>query len=92
MAGLRQPFGSLLGCFWRVAGERRLSWSERGFRHLLAVITHRLLDLLLLIMVDLGITNLFAPAFPLFNLWHFPNVGDDEFMHSVNAWPSSLQT
>jgi cytochrome b561 len=48
--------------------------------------THRLLDLLLLIMMGLGITNVFAHGFPLFNLWHFPKLSDDEFMHSVNAW------
>jgi cytochrome b561 len=28
----------------------------------------------------------FAHAFPLFNLWHFPKLGDDEFMRRVNAW------
>ena len=37
-------------------------------------------------MVALGITNVFAHGFPLFNLWHFPKFGDDEFLHSVNAW------
>jgi cytochrome b561 len=51
-----------------------------------AVATHRLLDLLLLIMIALGITNVFAHGFPLFNLWHFPKCGGDEFMRSVNAW------
>ena len=44
------------------------------------------LDLLLLIMVALGITDVFAHGFPLFNLWHFPKFGDDEFLRSVNAW------
>jgi cytochrome b561 len=51
-----------------------------------AVATHRLLDLLLLIMVALGITNVFAHGFPLFNLWHFPKFGGNEFMRSINAW------
>lgn len=55
-------------------------------RHLLAVTTHRLLDLLLLIMMALGITNVFAHAFPLFNLWYFPRLSDEEVMGSVNAW------
>jgi cytochrome b561 len=53
---------------------------------LTAVATHRLLDLLLLIMVALGITDVFAHGFPLFNLWHFPKFGSDEFLRSVNAW------
>jgi cytochrome b561 len=37
-------------------------------------------------MVAFGITNVFAHAFPLFNLWHFPRLGDEDFMRSVNAW------
>jgi cytochrome b561 len=41
---------------------------------------------MLLVMVVLGITNVFAHAFPLFNLWHFPKLGDSEFMRRVNAW------
>jgi cytochrome b561 len=75
-----------VGLFWRAAGGRRLPPPDRGLRHLLAITTHRLLDLLLLIMIGLGIANVFAHAFPLFNLWHFPKLGDDELMHSVNAW------
>jgi cytochrome b561 len=59
------------GILWRAIYGRRLQPPERGVRHLLAVATHRLLDLLLLIMVGLGVTNVFAHAFPLFNLWHF---------------------
>jgi cytochrome b561 len=41
---------------------------------------------MLLVMVVLGITNVFAHAFPLFNLWHFPKLGDSEFMRRVNTW------
>jgi cytochrome b561 len=74
------------GIGWRAVYGRRLPPPERGFRHLLAVATHRLLDLLLLVMIGLGVTNVFAHAFPLFNLWHFPKLGDDTFMRSVNAW------
>ena len=65
---------------------RRLPPLNRGVLHLTAVATHRLLDLLLLIMVALRITDVFAHGFPLFNLWHFPKFGGDEFMRSVNAW------
>ena len=86
MVGVTLTLLVAAGLLWRVARGRRLSRSDRGVRHLLAVVTHRLLDVLLLITVGLGITNVFAHAFPLFNVWHFPKVGDDEFMHSVNAW------
>jgi cytochrome b561 len=75
-----------VGILWRATLARSLPPPERGVRHWLAVITHRLLELLLVIMVALGITNVFAHAFPLFNLWHFPKLGDDAFMRSVNAW------
>jgi cytochrome b561 len=76
----------ILGMFWRATLGRRLPPPDRGVRHVAAVATHRLLDLLLLVVVGLGITNVFAHGFPLFNLWHFPKFGSDEFMHSVNAW------
>jgi cytochrome b561 len=74
------------GILWRALYGRRLPPPERGVRHLVAVATHRLLDGLLLIIIGLGVTNVFAHAFPLFNLWHFPRLGDDAFMHSVNTW------
>lgn len=54
---------------WRAIRGHSLPSPERGMRHLPALTTHRLLDLLLLIMMALGITNVFAHAFPLFNLW-----------------------
>ena len=76
----------VLGMLWRATHGRRLPPLNRGVLHLTAVAAHRLLDLLLLIMVALGITNVFAHGFPLFNLWHFPKFGGDEFMRSVNAW------
>jgi cytochrome b561 len=76
----------VLGMLWRATLGRRLPPLNRGVLHLTAVPTHRLLDLLLLIMVALGITNVFAHGFPLFNLWHFPKLDGDEFMRSVNAW------
>jgi cytochrome b561 len=75
-----------LGMLWRTTRGRRLPSLNRGALHLTAVATHQLLDLLLLIMVALGITDVFAHGFPLFNLWHFPKFGSDEFLRSVNAW------
>jgi cytochrome b561 len=76
----------VLGMLWRATLGRRLTPLNRGVLHLTAVATYRLLDLLLLIMVLLGITNVFAHGFPLFNLWHFPKFGGGEFMRNVNAW------
>jgi cytochrome b561 len=81
-------FGStvVLGMLWRATRGRRLPPLNRGVLHLTAVATHRLLDLLLLVTVALGITNVFVHGFPLFNLWHFPKLGDGDFMRNVNAW------
>jgi cytochrome b561 len=76
----------VLGMLWRATRGRRLPPLNRGGLHVTAVATHRLLDLLLLIVVTLGITNVFAHRFPLFNIWHFPKIGGDEFRRSVNAW------
>jgi cytochrome b561 len=76
----------VLGMLWRATRGRRLPSLNCGVLHLTAVATHRLLELLLLIIVALGITDVFAHGFPLFNLWHFPKLGSDEFLRSVNAW------
>jgi len=76
----------VLGMLWRATRGRRLPPLNRGVLHLIAVATHRLLDLLLLVMVASGITNVFVHGFPLFNLWHFPKFGSEGFMHGVNAW------
>jgi cytochrome b561 len=74
------------GMVWRAIRGRRLPPPERGVRHLLAVTTHRLLDLLLLTMVAPGITNVFAHAFRCLTCGYFPRLGDEDFIGSVNAW------
>ncbi|MBR0696293.1 cytochrome b/b6 domain-containing protein [Bradyrhizobium lablabi] len=76
----------VVGMLWRNTRGRRLPPFNRGGLHVAAVATHRLLDLLLLIMVALGIANVFAHGFPLFNIWHFAKFGGNDFMRSVNAW------
>ncbi|WFU35485.1 cytochrome b/b6 domain-containing protein [Bradyrhizobium brasilense] len=76
----------IFGMFWRATRGRRLPPINRGVLHVTAVAMHRLLDLLLVIMVALGITNVFAHGFPLFNILHFPKFGGDEFMRSINGW------
>ena len=54
MFGFTLAIVVVAGMIWRAIRGRRLPPPERGVRHLLAVTTHRLLDLLLLIMVALG--------------------------------------
>jgi cytochrome b561 len=71
---------------WRLTRGRRLPPAERGIRHLLAAATHGLLYLLLVTVVALGVVNVFAHAFPLFNLWHFPKFGDAGFGRAINGW------
>jgi cytochrome b561 len=45
-----------------------------------------LLYALLLAVVALGVINVLAHGFPMFNVWPFPKLGDDAFMHTVNSW------
>jgi cytochrome b561 len=71
---------------WRAAYGLRLYPAESGVRHLLAMMTHQFLYLLLLVVVTLGVLNVFAHAFPLFNVWHFPKLGDDDFVYRINNW------
>jgi hypothetical protein len=54
----------VLGMLWRATRGRSLPSLNRGVLHLTAVATHRLLDPLLLVMVALGITDVFAHGFP----------------------------
>ncbi len=79
----------ILGRLWRATQGRQLPPLNHGVLHLAAVATHRLLDLLLVAIVALGIANVFAHGFPLFNYWHFPKLGGD-FMRSINAWHGLL--
>lgn len=69
---------------WRANYGVRLL--DVGILHRLAALTHMLLYLLLLVVVTLGFLNVFAHAFPLFNVWRFPKLGDDAFMRRINMW------
>ncbi len=70
---------------WRTTGGRRLPPADRGALRLLALVTHRLIYVLLLTVVALGVINVFAHGFPLFNVWHFPKLGQDDFAQTINA-------
>jgi cytochrome b561 len=71
---------------WRLGPGRALPAADRGLLNVLAKITHYLLYLLLVAVVALGIVNAFAHAFPLFNAWAFPGIGDKDFRGMINHW------
>ena len=83
--------GLVLACvvsasvLWRIARRARQPVG-RGLLDRLAAATHLVLGALLIIIVVLGILDVFAHAFPLFNTWRFPKLGGTEFMHRINAW------
>jgi cytochrome b561 len=58
----------------------------RGTLDRLAAATHCVLGALLIIIVVLGVLDVFAHAFPLFNTLRFPKLGGTEFMQRINAW------
>jgi cytochrome b561 len=72
--------------FWRLAYGRRLPPADRGALQLVATAVHGLLYALLLTVATLGVINVFAHAFPLFNLWHFPAIGSGDFAREINGW------
>jgi cytochrome b561 len=76
----------ILRIVWRLTCARRLPAADRGALRLLAVTTHRAIYVLLLAIVALGVINVFARGFPLFNVWHFPKLGQDDFARTINAW------
>jgi cytochrome b561 len=71
---------------WRGRSGRRLPAAHGGLLQVLAKGTHYLLYLLLIAVVGLGLTNAFAHAFPMFNAWALPGIGDKDFRHMVNHW------
>jgi cytochrome b561 len=76
----------LVRVVWRAVYGLHLQPVDAGLQHLIAWMTHGLLYLLLLVVVALGALNVFAHAFPLFGMWRFPKLGDDDFLHRINAW------
>jgi cytochrome b561 len=71
---------------WRLSGGRKLPPAEQGPRNLIAVIVHALLYFLLVGVALLGIWNVLAHGFPLFGVWHFPKIGDEDYAKVVNGW------
>jgi cytochrome b561 len=72
--------------FWRSVHGRRLPAADRGMFQVLAKTVHWLLYALLVTVVTLGVINVFAHAFPLFNVWHFAQLGDKAFGRRINSW------
>jgi cytochrome b561 len=85
-------FGTALVCvliariIWRVTRGRKLPPANHDARELLALAVHWLLYLLLAAVVVLGVINVFTHAFPLFNTWRFPKVGDSALTANINNW------
>ena len=75
----------LAGVFWRWMRGRDPA-TDGGALHALASLTHHLLEVLLIIIAALGVLNVFAHAFPLFNAVDFPRLGDLRLMRRINAW------
>ncbi|WP_158915504.1 cytochrome b [Caulobacter sp. S45] len=71
---------------WRTTRGRRLPPVEHGVLHLVAKAVHGLLYVLLATVVVLGLINVFAHGFPMFNVLKFPKVGDKAFTKTVNHW------
>jgi cytochrome b561 len=75
----------VLGRLWRATHGRQLPPLNHGVLHLAAVATHRLLDLLLVAIVALGIANVFALGFPLFNYGTFRNSAENSCEASMHG-------
>lgn len=71
---------------WRIGGGRFLPPAESGVRHAIATVTHATLYFLLVGVAGLGVLNVLAHGFPLFGIWHFPKVGDEDYAKVVNGW------
>jgi len=71
---------------WRLRRGRTSIASEAGSSDIAATIVHFALYILLVAVLALGIVNVFAHGFPMFNLWKLPKVGDADFEHTINAW------
>jgi cytochrome b561 len=71
---------------WRLWRGQKLPAADRGLLNVIAKGTHYLLYVLLVTVVTLGIINAFAHAFPMFNVWSLPALGDRAFMLKINGW------
>ena len=70
---------------WRLSRGRILPAPDRGTLRVAATIVHFALYLLLFTVIVLGITNAFAHAFAMFNVWNLPKIGDDSFSRTING-------
>jgi cytochrome b561 len=72
--------------FWRLHRGRTAIASHSGAVDIAASIVHFALYVLLIALLALGIMNVFAHGFAMFNLWKLPKVGDAGFEHTINEW------
>jgi cytochrome b561 len=76
----------LVRIWWRLTKGRRLPPPEHGVRHWVAEGTHVVLYILLVGVAGLGVLNVFAHGFPLFDVWSFPKVGGKDYARIANGW------
>jgi cytochrome b561 len=84
-------FGFTLACVivarivWRLGWGRALPAADHGLFRIAAKSVHLLLYVLLVVVVTLGVINVFVHGFPLFNTWTFPGA-DKELRGVINHW------
>ncbi len=71
---------------WRSGGGRALPPADDGALHVLAKATHHGLYLLLGTVVVLGVANAYVRGYPIYGLFHLPQVGDRAWRHVLTDW------
>ena len=71
---------------WRSSGGRALPAADQGALHVLAKATHYGLYLLLAVVVGLGLVNAFVRGYPIYGLFHLPQVGDRAWRRPITDW------
>ena len=92
MWSLHILLGAALACVlvarivWRATNGQKFPSSDHSTLDLFARAVHWLLYLLLAAVVVLGVINVFTHAFPLFNMWRFPKIGEADLRKTINHW------
>lgn len=71
---------------WRLNGGRALPAADDGAVHVLAKATHYGLYLLLGTVVILGVINAFVRGYPIYGLFHLPQIGERAWRHAITDW------
>ena len=71
---------------WRSSAGRALPAADDGPRDVLAKATHYGLYLLLAAVLALGVTNAFVRGYPIYGLFHLPQLGDYGWRRPITQW------